>query len=230
MKRAFGLCLILGLLHNIAIAQSMRLSDILDSIAQSHPAAKMYDAEIQSMNAASKGARNWMAPEISSGFWMTPYNTNLWKKGDAGSIGMGQYMISAEQMFPDQKYNKANEKYLRALSSVEAEHKKSTLNDLFAQAKENYNEWIVAEKKLSVIDEGNRLLQLMITNAETRYKNCLCFVIVTHFSESIFIPVFCVGDHQLQQPVAFIDHRQFFFSNNPLIVIFLCLGKKVIQC
>jgi outer membrane protein TolC len=173
MKRAFGLCLILGLLHNIAIAQSMRLSDILDSIAQSHPAAKMYDAEIQSMDAASEGARNWMAPEISSGFWMTPYNTNLWKKGDAGSAGMGQYMISAEQMFPNQKYNKANEKYLRALSSVEAEHKKSTLNDLFAQAKENYIEWIVAEKKLSVIDEGNRLLQLMISNAETRYKNGL---------------------------------------------------------
>jgi outer membrane protein TolC len=76
-------------------------------------------------------------------------------------------------MFPNQKYNKANEKYLRAVSSVEAEHKKSTLNDLFAQAKENYNEWIVVEKKLSVIDENDRLLQLMITNAEARYKNGL---------------------------------------------------------
>jgi len=160
-------------LQQITIAQTIRLSDILDSIEQSHPSVKMHDAEIQSMDAMAKGAQNWMAPEISSGFWMTPYNVNLWKKDGAGNTGLGQYMISASQMFPNKKYNNANEKYLHTLSTVEAENKKSTINELFAAAKENYNAWIIIEKKLMVIDESDKLLQLMITNAETRYKNGL---------------------------------------------------------
>ncbi|HEY4935396.1 MAG TPA: TolC family protein [Puia sp.] len=172
MKRIFAVCLFIWL-HQLADGQTMKLTDILDSVGRSYPSQKMYDAEIQSMDAAAKGARYWAAPEISSGFWMTPYNVNLWKKGGSGSTGMGQYMISVEQMFPNQKYNSANEKFMRAMSSVETENKKANLNDLFAEAKENYNEWIIIEKKLLVIDEGDKLLQLMITNAETRYKNGL---------------------------------------------------------
>jgi outer membrane protein TolC len=172
MKRIFVFCLFIWL-HQLADGQTMKLNDILDSVGQSYPSLKMYDAEIQSLDAASKGAHNWMAPEISTGFWMTPYNANLWKNSGSGSTGMGQYMISVEQMFPNQKYNTANEKYMRAMSSVESENKKANLNDLFAEAKKNYNEWIIIEKKLLVIDEGDKLLQLMITNAETRYKNGL---------------------------------------------------------
>jgi outer membrane protein, heavy metal efflux system len=172
MKRILAVCLFIWL-HRIADGQTMKLTDILDSVGQSFPSLKMYDAEIQSLDAAAKGARNWMAPEISSGFWMTPYNVNLWKNSGSGSTGMGQYMISVEQMFPNQKYNTANEKFMRAMSTVESENKKANLNDLFAETKKNYNEWIIIEKKLLVIDEGDKLLQLMITNAETRYKNGL---------------------------------------------------------
>jgi outer membrane protein TolC len=172
MKRVFAVFLILGV-QQLAIGQALQLTDILDSIERHHPILKMYDAEIQSMDAVSKGARNWMAPEISSGFWMTPYNLNLWKKGNSGSTGMGQYMISAEQMFPNEKYQVASENYQRAVSAAASETKKSWLNELFAQTKENYYAWIIIEKKLLVIDESDRLLELMISNAETRYKNGL---------------------------------------------------------
>jgi len=173
MKKIFSTIMIMLLLQQITLAQTTKLSDILDTIERSHPSIKMYDAEIQSMDAVAKGAQNWMAPEISTGFWMTPYNVNLWKKDGSGNTGMGQYMISASQMFPNKKYNNANEKYLHTLSTVEAENKKSTSNELFAAAKENYNAWIIIEKKLMVIEEDDKLLQLMITNAETRYKNGL---------------------------------------------------------
>ena len=173
MKKIFSIIIAVSQLHQMATAQTMKLSEILDSIEHAHPSVKMYDAEIQSLDAAAKGAQNWMAPEISSGFWMTPYNVNLWKKDGAGNTGMGQYMISVSQMFPNKKYNNANEKYMRGISSVETENKKSELNDLFALAKENYNAWIIIQKKLNVIDENDKLLQLMITNAETRYKNGL---------------------------------------------------------
>ncbi len=178
MKRFFVILILIFSLQKIATAQMLELPDILDNVQRSYPSLKMYDAEIQSLDAAAKGARNWMPPQVSAGFWMTPYNTGLWSSSKAnGNIpaqnGMGSYMISAEQMFPNKKYNNANEAYMQAMSSVEKENKQATLNDLFAAAKKNYYEWIVIEKRLAILDESEKLLQFMITNAETRYKNGL---------------------------------------------------------
>ena len=87
-------------------AQILKLDAIIDSITASHPVVKMYNYEIRSMDEAAKGAKSWMPPEVSTGFWMVPYNTKLWKKDDMGATGMGQYMIGGQQMFPNK--NKQN--------------------------------------------------------------------------------------------------------------------------
>lgn len=178
MKQLLKLIIPILLLHKSASAQILELPDILNNVQRSYPSLKMYDADIQSLDAAAKGARNWMPPQVSTGFWMTPYNTGLWNGTKAdGTLpaqnGMGSYMISAEQMFPNKKYNDANEAYMQAMSSVTKENKEAALNDLFAAAKKNYYEWIVIEKKLAVVTESEKLLNFMITNAETRYKNGL---------------------------------------------------------
>jgi outer membrane protein TolC len=178
MKRSLVIMVSILLLHEVSKAQPLELDDILNTVQQSYPSLKMYDAEIHSIDAAAKGARNWMPPQVSAGFWMTPYNTTLWNgsKGTAGQpaqSGMGSFMVNAEQMFPNKKYNDANEAYMQAMSSVELDNRKATLNDLFAAAKKNYYEWIVIERKLSILAESDKLLQFMITNAETRYKNGL---------------------------------------------------------
>ncbi|HEX7458783.1 MAG TPA: TolC family protein, partial [Ginsengibacter sp.] len=173
MKQVFAIIIVMFVLHFTGKAQVKELRDILDTIQHSYPSLKMYDAEIQSLNAAAKGARNWMSPQVSTGFWMVPYNTKLWKANGPGTTGMGQYMISAEQIFPNKKANDANEAYMNAMSSVEEENKQATLNDLYTAAKKNYYEWIIIEKKISILDESAKLLQFMITNAETRYKNGL---------------------------------------------------------
>ena len=164
--------------HVKIFSQTLELKDVMDSIRQSYPSLKVLDAKINSLDAAAKGARNWDAPQVSTGFWMTPYNTGLWSGSKAsGNMpaqnGMGSYMIGAEQMFPNKKYNEANEAYMKAMSSVEKENKQATLNELIAAAKKDYYEWIIIEKKLSVLAESEKLLQFMITNAETRYKNGL---------------------------------------------------------
>jgi len=164
--------------NNLQAQKILKLDDILDSVQQSYPSLGMYDAEIQSLDAAAKGARNWMPPEVSAGLWMTPYNTGLWNGTKAeGNMpaqpGMGSFMIGVEQMFPNKKYNDANEAYMKAMSSVTKENKEAALNDLFAAAKKNYYEWIVIEKKLAVLADDQKLLEFMITDAETRYKNGL---------------------------------------------------------
>ena len=111
--------------------------------------------------------------KFSTGLWMVPYNTKLWKKGDMGATGMGQYMIGGQQMFPNKKKQNADAAYMEAMSSVEKEKKNATLNELINDAKQFYYEWIILEKKLAILEQNEKLLDFMIKNAEIRYKNGL---------------------------------------------------------
>ena len=158
-------------------AQTMKLSAVIDSITVSHPVVKMYENEIRSMDEAAKGARSWMPPEFSTGLWMTPYDPNKWKKMDDGmggtKEGMGQYMIGGQQMFPNKKKQDADAAYMQAMSSVEKEKKNASLNELINDAKQSYYQWMILKKKISILDQDEKLLEFMIKNAEIRYKNGL---------------------------------------------------------
>jgi outer membrane protein TolC len=153
--------------------EKLNLQDVFSSITANHPDVKGFDAQIRSLDEAAKGAKNWEPPLVTTGFWMTPYNPSLWKKQSDGSSGMGQYMISAEQMFPNKKMQSAEQKYMDAMSRVEKERKNATLNELFAEAKKNYYSWLIVKKKMNVLDQDERILDFMIRNAELRYKNNL---------------------------------------------------------
>ncbi len=154
-------------------AQQMNLDNIVNEIRSKHPAIKMYNADIRSMDEAAKGAKSWMPPEFSSGFWMVPYDPKLWKKDDMGATGMGQYMIGGQQMIPNKKKQNADAAYMQAMSSVEKEKKNATLNELISDAKQFYYEWIILKKKLAILEQNEKLLDFMIKNAEIRYKNGL---------------------------------------------------------
>jgi len=169
---------ILWLLAGLTVYESrcqqiLKLDSIFSAIRTSNALLKGYDAQIRSLDEAAKGARAWEAPLISTGFWMTPYDPNLWKQQVNGSSGMGQYMISAQQMFPNHKKLDADEKYMQAMSSVEKEKKNVSLNELYASAKQNYYQWIVLKRKLTVLYQDSLLLEFMVKNAELRYRNNL---------------------------------------------------------
>src|SRR5450631_760317 len=152
---------------------TLTLDSIYSNIAYNNPQLKMYDAQIQSQDAAAAGAKNWEAPQLSTGFWMTPYDPNLWKRQPNGSTGLGQYMVSVEQMFPNPKKQETEEKYMLAMSSVVKENKNVSLNELRAAAKQNYFEWVIIKKKMDVLDQNQKLLDFVIKNAELRYQNNL---------------------------------------------------------
>ncbi|HMT97147.1 MAG TPA: TolC family protein, partial [Ferruginibacter sp.] len=173
MNRKILLILALVVSGNIASGQSiMQLDTIIDSITASHPVVKMYDNEIRSMDEAAKGARSWMPPQVGIGQFMTPYDVRLWhREGDIP--GMGSVMVSGEQMFPNRKKLDADERYMKAMSSVEKERKNATLNELINDAKQFYYEWIILKRKLVILAENEKILDFMIKNAEIRYKNGL---------------------------------------------------------
>lgn len=153
-------------------AQTMKLDAVIDSITASHPVVKMYDHEIRAMDEAAKGARSWMAPQLGFGQFMTPYDARLWHR-DGDIPGMGFVMLSGEQMISNKKKLDADERYMKAMSSVEKEKKNATLNELVNDAKQLYYEWVLLKKKISILTQNEKLLNFIIKNAEIRYKNGL---------------------------------------------------------
>ena len=147
------------------------LNEILGTIDSANPNAKMYAAQIRSLDEAAKGARSWMPTEFGSGLWMTPYNPKLWQKGDNGATGMGQYMLSVQQMFPNKKKQNAEAAYMEGKSASEKERQKFEVNQLYAEAKKSYYNLVIIKKKLNVIYGNEKLLNFMINDAEIRYKN-----------------------------------------------------------
>jgi outer membrane protein, heavy metal efflux system len=160
-----------------ASTQTMPLGVLLDSIEIGNPSLRMYDYDVRAMDEAARGARSWMPPQIGAGFFMTPYNPKYIKPMENAmgetEPGMGQFMISAEQMFPNRRKQNAESAYMSAMSSVEKERRRATLNQLTADLKKNYYQWSVQKRKLRVLDDNEKLLQFMIQSAELRYKNGL---------------------------------------------------------
>lgn len=153
-------------------AQTMKLGAVIDSITASHPVVKMYDHEIRAMDEAAKGARSWMAPQLGFGQFMTPYDARLWHR-DGDIPGMGFVMLSGEQMISNKRKLDADERYMKAMSSVEKEKKNATLNELVNDAKQMYYEWVLLKKKINILTQNEKLLNFIIKNAEIRYKNGL---------------------------------------------------------
>lgn len=164
---------VLLLASGVKSQDQLTLQNVMSSITANHPDLKGFDAQVRSLDEAAKGAKNWEPPLLSTGLWMTPYNPSKWKKQNDGSSGMGQYMLSAEQMFPNTKMQIAELKYLQSMSTVEKERKNATLNDLYAQAKNNYYQWIIIKKKLKILEQNEKVLDFMTKDAELRYKNNL---------------------------------------------------------
>ncbi|TDD97084.1 TolC family protein [Flavobacterium cellulosilyticum] len=160
-------CLILSFTNSNA--QTLSLDAVLNQIKTNNPQLKMYEANIQSMDAAAKGAKSWMPPQVETGFFMTPYNTKMWK-ADGDFAGMGMYMLGVTQMIPNASKLKADFNLMNAMSGVEKENKNYTINQLNALAKNNYYQWLVLNKKIKIADDNLLLLSYMIKSMEIRYQ------------------------------------------------------------
>lgn len=170
-NKQLAICLLLTvncLLFKQLNAQVLTIDSILNVIEKTHPELKMFDAQIKAYDTYATGAKSLEPPQIGVGFFMTPYNTQMWKP-DAMSDGMGSFMISAQQMFLNPKKLNANASYMQSMSNVEKEMKEATKNEMFSMAKMSFSEWQVMKKKLKVLIESEELLSYIIQSTEIRY-------------------------------------------------------------
>lgn len=152
-------------------SQVMSLENILNEIEKSQPELKKYDAKINAYNTYASGAKALDAPQVGAGFFMTPYNPQMWKADPAmNTNGMGSFMVSAQQMIMNPRKLNANSDYMKSMSGVETQMKGAMKNELFSMAKMSYYEWVVLKKKSNILKESENILKYLIESTELRYK------------------------------------------------------------
>ena len=139
------------------------LDSILSMVKERNPMLKNYRSRADAMVAYSKGAKNWMAPEVGGGLWMLPY------KKVEDPRDKGQIMLSVQQKFTNPAKLRANQGYLESKAAIEQASESIVFNELRAQAKTAYYQWVVLEKKKIVLKENEDLIGLMLKVARLRY-------------------------------------------------------------
>ncbi|MHC2990493.1 hypothetical protein OB13_02425 [Pontibacter sp. HJ8] len=151
-----------------ALAQqthTMNLDSVLQRISNNNPMLQQYDYRTKAMDAYAEGAKSWMAPMVGGGIFMAPYpGARVMEDGDKGS-----WMFSAEQSIPNPVKLRAKEKYMKSKAGVEQAAKNVTFNELRAQAKAAYYNWVVLEKQLDVLQDNERIMEFMLKLARIRY-------------------------------------------------------------
>ena len=147
--------------QNNALIQILKLDNIVAAI-EKNPRIQAYDERINSLNAYARGARSWESPQVSGGFWMTPYNLK-------DNPNMGMLMISGQQMIPNPGKLRAKENYMQGMSSTEGYMQNVDRQDMIREAKSLYFDWIILKKKKKVLEESEELLNLLIKTAEIEY-------------------------------------------------------------
>jgi len=146
-------------------AQVLTLDSVLMLIDRNNPMLKEYDNKIKAFDAYSAGAKSWMAPMVGAGTFMTPYpNQMLMDESDKGS-----WMFTIEQEIPNPAKLKANRNFLQSRGDVEERGRAIQFNALRAEAKDLYYQWLVAEEKVSVLNENKKIIDLMLKLARIRY-------------------------------------------------------------
>jgi cobalt-zinc-cadmium efflux system outer membrane protein len=155
----------LSLLSTPVFAQMVTLDSVLQIIDRQNPMLQEYDHKAKAQHAYSAGAKSWMAPMVGVGTFMTPYpNQMLMDERDKGSV-----MFSVEQSIPNPLKQTANQKYIQSRASVEEQARAFQFNALRAEARTLYYQWLVAESKMTVLRENERIVEMMVKLARLRY-------------------------------------------------------------
>ncbi len=152
-------------LYGTTVSGQVRVSldSILAVVKERNPMLKSYGSRAEAMNAYAKGARSWMAPEVGGGLWMLPY-----KKVD-DPRDQGQIMLSVQQKFTNPAKLRANQGFMESKAAVEQASETYVFNELRAQAKTAYYQWLVLEKKRRVLKENEEIINVVLKVAQLRY-------------------------------------------------------------
>lgn len=157
--------LVILLVSLTSSAQVISLDSVLSVIDRQNPMLQEYDSKVKAMNAYTEGAKGWMAPMVGGGPFFYPYpGQTLMDERDKG-----MFVIAMEQDIPSLAKLNAKKNYFASRAAVEEKGRSYQFNQLRAEAKESYYQWLVLEKKENVLQENKRIVELMLKLARIRY-------------------------------------------------------------
>jgi outer membrane protein TolC len=146
-------------------AQTLTLDSVLAVVERNNPALDVYEDRINALDAYAQGARSWMAPMVGAGTFMKPYPGET----TAHENEKGAWMFSIEQDIPNPAKLNANKRYMNSRLDIEKRARSARLNALRSEARMLYYQWLVAEKRLKVLAESERIMELMLRLSRIRY-------------------------------------------------------------
>lgn len=143
----------------------LNLDTILSRIDQNNLLLQSFALKAESYTHKGEAATSWMAPMVGVGTYMTPYpGVETMSPSEKGSL-----MFQIEQAIPGKAKLKAKKRAIQSLGEVEYVNRAISLNELKAQAKQLYvNCWMV-DKKVRLLQENERILEMMKKVEELRY-------------------------------------------------------------
>lgn len=146
-------------------AQIITLDSILATIDRQNPMLQQFDHKVSALNTYTEGATSWMAPMVGAGPYWYPYpGQTLMDERDKG-----MFMFNIEQDIPSPGKQRARKDYFNSRAGVEEQGRAIQYNALRSEAKTLYYDWLVLEKKLKVLNENQRIVELMLDLARVRY-------------------------------------------------------------
>ncbi|MCU7551842.1 TolC family protein [Chitinophagaceae bacterium LB-8] len=143
----------------------LSLDSVLQRIDQNNVLLQSYGLRAKGYKYSAEAATAWMAPMVGVGTFMTPYPfQKVMEDRDKGSI-----MLRAEQDIPNRAKLNAKKNYIASQGNVELATRAVTLNDFKAQAKSLYYNWLVAEERIKVLQQNERIMITMKKIEEVRY-------------------------------------------------------------
>ena len=148
-----------------ARSETRSLQTILGKIEQNNILLQSYDLKANAYQYSAEAATAWMAPMVGVGSFMTPYPfQNIMDPRDRGSI-----MLRIEQEIPNGSKLRAKKNFIASQADIERSSKAITLNDLKATAKKLYYSWVIAEHKIKVLEQNEKIMTTMKKIEEVRY-------------------------------------------------------------
>jgi cobalt-zinc-cadmium efflux system outer membrane protein len=144
----------------VSQAQVLTLDSVLNKIRDSNPELKTFSSRISALNTYSLMSNSWMPPNFSTGLWQVPFH----------EFKSGMQMYSLTQMIPNPANQRARYEYMRSMAGVEEKSMAVKRNELLSNAKMNYTEWVILEKKYTMLLQVDTLLDYLIKAAENRYS------------------------------------------------------------
>lgn len=151
--------------YTIAAQEVLPIDSILRRIERNNLILQSYELKATAYTYTADAATAWMPPAVGAGTFMTPYpGQKIMEARDRGNL-----MLEIEQEIPNAAKLRSKKRYIESQGNIERASREVTLNELKAQAKILYYNWLIAKERIDVLHENQRIMVTLKKIEEVRY-------------------------------------------------------------